>query len=145
MPSHAPDAIILFAHGSRDPLWRAPIEAVAQRINQRINQSSSQQPQQALARCAYLELCEPDLPTVASEVIAARALFTRVNGLNDTIKVRIVPMFLGMGKHAREDLPELVVALRAAHPEVHFEVVAAIGEDARVTALLADMAVSSSH
>jgi sirohydrochlorin cobaltochelatase len=141
MPSQPPDAIILFAHGSRDPLWRAPIEAVAQRINQQ----STQQHPQALARCAYLELCEPDLPTVATEVIAARAEFTRVNDLNSIIKVRIVPMFLGMGKHAREDLPELVVALRAAHPNVQFEVVAAIGEDARVTALLADMAVSSSH
>ena len=49
-------------------------------------------------------------------------------------------MFLGMGKHAREDLPELVTALREAHPLVKFEVVAPIGEDARVTALLAEMA-----
>lgn len=140
MPSHPPDAIILFAHGSRDPLWRAPIEAVAERINQQ----GGKHPQ-ALARCAYLELCEPDLPTVATEVIASRAEFTRVNGLNSTIKVRIVPMFLGMGKHAREDLPELVVALRAAHPDVQFEVVAAIGEDPRVTALLADMAIGNDN
>jgi sirohydrochlorin cobaltochelatase len=50
-------------------------------------------------------------------------------------------MFLGMGKHAREDLPELVVALRAQHPQVHFEVVPPIGEDTRVTALLAELAV----
>ena len=140
MPSHSPDAIILFAHGSRDPLWRAPIEAVAERINQQEGQHP-----QALARCAYLELCAPDLPTVATEVIAARARFTRVNGLNSTIKVRIVPMFLGMGKHAREDLPELVVALRAAHPDVQFEVVAAIGEDPRITALLADMAIGNDN
>ena len=60
MPSNPPDAIILFAHGSRDPLWRAPIEAVAQRINQQTGNA-------LLARCAYLELCEPDLPTVAIE------------------------------------------------------------------------------
>jgi sirohydrochlorin cobaltochelatase len=50
-------------------------------------------------------------------------------------------MFLGMGVHARKDLPELVEALRVAHPSVHFEVVPPIGEDARVTALLAEMAV----
>ena len=138
MPSNPPDAIILFAHGSRDPLWRAPIEAVAQRINQQTGNA-------LLARCAYLELCEPDLPTVAIEVIAARAQLTVSSGHSSTTKVRIVPMFLGMGKHAREDLPELVVALRAAHPDVHFEVAAAIGEDPRVTALLADMAVSGEH
>ncbi len=71
---------------------------------------------------------------------------TKTSGINDTLNIplniRIVPMFLGMGKHAREDLPELVVALRHAHPEVNFEVVAPIGEDPRVTALLADMAVA---
>ena len=145
MSSQPPDAIILFAHGSRDPLWRAPIEAVAQCINQSLSQPSGQQPQQTLARCAYLELCEPDLFTVATELIAVRAEFKRFNNLNGTINVRIVPMFLGMGKHAREDLPELVTALRAAHPEVHFEVVAAIGEDPRVTALLADMAIGPSR
>jgi sirohydrochlorin cobaltochelatase len=96
-------------------------------------------------RCAYLELCTPDLPTVTTEIIAARAIFQRADGLNDaltgTFSVRIVPMFLGMGKHAREDLPELVAALRVAHPAVRFEVLAPIGEDARVTALLADIAL----
>ena len=41
-------AIILFAHGSRDPLWHKPIQAVAQRITERDAQE--------LVRCAYLEL-----------------------------------------------------------------------------------------
>jgi sirohydrochlorin cobaltochelatase len=132
-----PDAIILFAHGSRDPLWRAPLEAVASAI-------AAKHPSTPV-RCAYLELCAPDLPTVTTEIIAAHAIFQRAGGLNEVLNgtffVRIVPMFLGMGKHAREDLPELVAALRAAHPAVRFEVVAPIGEDARVTALLADIAV----
>jgi sirohydrochlorin cobaltochelatase len=133
-----PNAIILFAHGSRDPLWRAPLEAVANAI-------ATKHPNTPV-RCAYLELCAPDLPTVTTEIIAARAIFQRASGLNDvlnaTFSVRIVPMFLGMGKHAREDLPELVEALRLAHPAVRFEVLAPIGEDARVTALLADIALS---
>jgi sirohydrochlorin cobaltochelatase len=132
----APDAIILFAHGSRDPLWRAPLEAVASAI-------AKQQPNIPV-RCAYLELCTPDLPTVTTEIIAACATFYRTRGQNHTqnnpLGIRIVPMFLGMGKHTREDLPELVTALRTAHPSVHFEVVAPIGEDARVTALLAHIA-----
>jgi sirohydrochlorin cobaltochelatase len=50
-------------------------------------------------------------------------------------------MFLGMGKHAREDLPELVVALRAQHPSLAFDVTPAIGEDQRVTGLLAQVAL----
>ena len=40
--------IILVGHGSRDPLWRGPIEAVAARL-------AAQQPTVA-TRCAYLEL-----------------------------------------------------------------------------------------
>jgi sirohydrochlorin cobaltochelatase len=131
MPS--PHAIILFAHGSRDPLWRAPLEAVASTI-------AAQHPHTPV-RCAYLELCAPDLATVTTEIIAACATFQRARCLNGTLHVRIVPMFLGMGVHARKDLPELVAALRVAHPSVHFEVVPPIGEDARVTALLAEMAV----
>ena len=41
-------AIILFAHGSRDPLWRLPIESVATEIRRRHPA--------ALVSCAYLEL-----------------------------------------------------------------------------------------
>ena len=53
-------AIILLAHGSRDPLWRRPIEAVAARIQ-------TDQPR-LLVRCAYLELCAPDLAGAVAEL-----------------------------------------------------------------------------
>jgi sirohydrochlorin cobaltochelatase len=129
----SPHAIILFAHGSRDPLWRAPLEAVARTI-------AAKHPETPV-RCAYLELCAPDLATVTTEIIAACGTSQRASDPNGALHVRIVPMFLGMGVHARKDLPELVSELRVAHPSVHFEVVAPIGEDARVTALLAEMAV----
>jgi sirohydrochlorin cobaltochelatase len=139
-----PDGIILFAHGSRDPLWRGPIEAVANRIRA---EHAAQH-----VRCAYLELCEPSLPdavkVMTSELsdtinsIALSADSIRANLLK-RLKIRIVPMFLGMGKHAREDLPQLLIDLRQAHPEVEFEVTATVGEDERVTALLAQIAVAA--
>lgn len=113
--------IVLFAHGSRDPLWRAPMETVRERIH-------SQSPGMAV-RCAYLELCTPDLPTAVQELITQGAA-----------SITVVPMFLGTGKHAREDLPQLVAALRVAHPQVHFAVQPAIGEDPRMTALMATIA-----
>jgi sirohydrochlorin cobaltochelatase len=142
--STAPDGIILFAHGSRDPLWRAPIEAVATRIRATSGQ--------AHVSCAYLELCEPSLPDACNKML--KALDTTINSValsTDSIransqkrlKIRIVPMFLGMGKHAREDLPQLAAQLRQDHPNVAFEITPTVGEDARVTALLADLAVGS--
>ncbi len=116
--------IILFAHGSRDALWRLPIEAVAQRIQ-------TVSPQTDVA-CAYLELTEPDLPTTAAMMIA-RSIHHIV----------IVPMFLGVGRHAREDLPVLVQQLQKDHPDVHFELRRAIGEEPQLTQAMANIALSS--
>jgi sirohydrochlorin cobaltochelatase len=115
-------AIILFGHGSRDPLWRQPIEAVAARITQF-------RPDQAV-RCAYLELEQPDLATAASQLVAQGAT-----------RITIVPMFLGTGRHAREDLPVLVEALRQAHSQVVFSLQRAVGEDPRVIDVLATIAL----
>ena len=119
--------IILFAHGSRDPLWRAPMEAVRQQIEA---QSAA-----ATVRCAYLELCAPSLPDAVQELLAEGS-----SHITHITHITVVPMFLGTGKHAREDLPVLVQALRSAHPGVQFHVQPAIGEDPRMTALMADIA-----
>jgi sirohydrochlorin cobaltochelatase len=115
-------AIILFGHGSRDPLWRRPIEAVAARL-------AAQQPS-VLVRCAYLELDQPDLPTAAAQLATQGAT-----------EVTVVPMFLGTGKHAREDLPGLTQTLRSAHPAVRFSLQQPVGEDPRVLDLLAKIAL----
>ena len=115
-------AVIVFAHGSRDARWREPVEAVARRM-------AELSPDVAVA-CAYLELVTPDLPTAADRLIAegARAL-------------RVVPLFLGMGKHVREDLPRLLDELRARHPHVVFTLAAAVGETPEVIDLLASVAL----
>ena len=117
----APGGVILFAHGSRDPAWRRPMEAVAARIAARAPGVP--------VRCAYLELTEPDLPTAAAELAALQPG-----------TVRIVPMFLGAGRHVREDLPALVEALRRDHPHVHWSLQRPVGEEERLLDLLADLA-----
>jgi sirohydrochlorin cobaltochelatase len=127
VPPQAPDliatGIILFAHGSRDPLWCMPIEGVAADIRAR-------QPDMAV-RCAYLELCPPTLPDAAAEMIAAGATL-----------VRVFPLFFGVGKHAREDLPLLIDQIKTTHPGVVIELLPAAGEYPQLTALMADIALS---
>ena len=113
--------IVFFAHGSRDPLWSLPIEAVAQQLQQ--------QNPKALCLCAYLELTTPDLPTAVAELISKGCQF-----------ITVLPMFLGTGRHARQDLPALVKELQANYPNIGFEIATAVGEDPRLTALLAQMA-----
>jgi sirohydrochlorin cobaltochelatase len=115
--------IVLFAHGSRDERWRAPVEAVALRV-------AVLDPSVKVV-CAYLELIAPDLRTAVGTLIA--------DGADDAI--RVVPLFLGMGKHVREDLPRLLDELRALHPAVAFTLAGAVGEEPDVIELLARKAL----
>lgn len=120
-PEKKRTGVILFAHGSRDPLWRLPIDAVAQRMTE-------QDPNLCVA-CAFLELTRPDLPQTVEQLMK--------EGIGH---VRIVPMFLGVGRHAREDLPKLVNELVQAYPQMRFELTAPIGEHPAMTALMARIA-----
>jgi sirohydrochlorin cobaltochelatase len=119
-------AIILFAHGSRDPQWHKPIQAVAERIAQRSPST--------IVRCAYLELTEPDLPHVTHTLVAEGAT-----------SLCVVPMFLGVGRHAREDLPELITALKTTHPTVDISCQPAVGEQSSLLDLLADIALGRAN
>lgn len=105
-------------------MWRLPIDAVAQSMRQRW-------PDLPVA-CAFLELTTPDLATVVEQLMA-----------QNLTRLRIVPMFLGVGRHAREDLPKLVDELRFAYPQMAFELTPSVGEHPAMTALLADIAAAS--
>ena len=123
MSTSSQRAIVLFAHGSRDPLWHRPIQAVANAIALRA-------PATPVA-CAYLELSVPDLHTACEGLIR--------QGIS---ALTIVPMFLGVGKHAREDLPALMAQMRQNWPTVDFQLQTAVGENPRLIELLADIAMA---
>ncbi len=114
-------AIVLFAHGSRDPTWQRPMLAVAQRIRDQVPH--------AWVVCAYLELTEPSLPQAVAQAVEA-----------GHVHIRVMPMFLGVGKHVREDLPLLMAQLQAQHPQVLFDLQAAVGEQSAVLDALAQAA-----
>ena len=103
-------SLILFAHGSRDPLWHTPFLSLQRRLQE--------QDPELIVRCAYLELTQPDLPECVAQLIQM--------GVQ---QVRILPLFLGMGRHAREDLPALLVDIQRSHPNLNFEVLPVLGEN----------------
>jgi sirohydrochlorin cobaltochelatase len=114
--------IVLFGHGSRDPQWREPMEEVARRIRARVGQVE--------VRCAFLELDQPDLASAVADLAAHGA---------DSI--RVVPMFLGAGRHARHDLPLLLEQCRQSNPSIRFELQPSVGENPRVLDLIATLAL----
>ena len=106
-------ALILFAHGARDPRWAEPFKRL-----QGIVQSQSPELTVALA---FLELMSPRLPELVPELVAS--------GVDD---VTVVPVFLGQGGHVMRDLPLIIAELQAAHPAVSFKIAGAVGEDQQV-------------
>lgn len=111
-------ALILFAHGARDPRWAAPFEKLQQII---------EQTRPDITVCnAYLEFMQPDLPAAVAQLVQARC--------DD---ITIVPVFLGQGGHVLRDLPLLMEELRVQHPDLRLHQVDAVGEDASVLQAIA--------
>ncbi len=122
--NHPMDALILFAHGSRDKAWFTPFDHLRSMVQGR----SGTLP----VRLAYLELAQPDLPTIIAELVGqgCRA-------------IRVVPVFLAAGAHVRNDLPKLVDAAKLAHPGLSIELTHAIGENFGVLNAIADCALKT--
>ncbi|HOE42755.1 MAG TPA: CbiX/SirB N-terminal domain-containing protein [Rhodoferax sp.] len=114
-------ATVLFGHGSSDPAWRIPIDQVAQTM--------LLADPQALVCCAFLERTKPDLASTVADLAQ-----------KGVTHVTIVPMFLGIGRHAREDMPMLVKSLQAVYPKLNFRLKPSVGEEPEVIALLARIA-----
>jgi sirohydrochlorin cobaltochelatase len=117
-------AIVLFAHGARDPRWTAPFEAVAEQVRNALPGG--------LVALAFLELMAPTLAE-AVEHLAARG----------ATAIDVVPLFLGSGSHLRQDLPRLVEALGASHPQLRLRLHAAIGEHTAVIEAMARAAIEA--
>lgn len=116
-----PDAIVLFAHGARDPAWARPFEAIAGFMRER-------DPATPVV-LAYLELMQPRLADAVAGLVEQGAR-----------QVRVVPLFLGAGGHVRRDLPELLDTIRTAHPGLQLDATPAIGESAAITRAIAQAA-----
>jgi sirohydrochlorin cobaltochelatase len=112
-------AVLLFAHGARDARWALPFEDVARRI-------AVAAPNVEVA-LAYLELMSPTLADAGRRLADAGCTH-----------VAVVPLFLGTGGHVRNDLPQLVEQLRAAHPQVDWQLHPPIGEVDSVMQAMAD-------
>ena len=118
----ADQALILYAHGARDPRWAEPFRQIAQRV-------AALRPDIPVA-LAFLEHMNPDLTAAAAELARQGAR-----------QIRVVPLFFGRGGHLREDFPVQLESAKAAAPDVEFEVSMAAGEAPEVIEALATFAL----
>ena len=115
-------AIVLFAHGARDPRWAAPFEAVAASVR-------AAAPTKAV-RLAFLELMTPTLAEAVDSLAAEGAM-----------EIDVVPLFLGTGGHLRDVLPRQAEAARQAHAGVRLRIHPPVGEAADVIEAMAGAAL----
>lgn len=114
-------ALILFAHGARDPEWAGPLRRVREQI-----QRSAVVP----VELAFLEFMVPDLPTCAETLIASGAR-----------RIVVLPMFIARGGHLKRELPAMLEVLRRQHPEIEFGLQDAVGEQDAVIEAMARVAL----
>jgi sirohydrochlorin cobaltochelatase len=102
-------ALVLFAHGARDPEWATPLHRIRDRI-------AARRPTLRV-ELAFLEIMQPALAEVVAKL--ARAGHTRV---------LVAPLFLAQGGHLKRDVPLLIDEARGRYPGVAFELLPALGE-----------------
>jgi sirohydrochlorin cobaltochelatase len=106
-------ALVLFAHGARDPQWRAPFEQLLRRTQAQLPAVQ--------VRLAFLEFMAPDLSTAVRDLAQL-----------DCDRLTLVPIFLGQGGHVRRDLPALIAQMQRDYPRMAINMVPAVGEDSAV-------------
>jgi sirohydrochlorin cobaltochelatase len=116
-------AIVLFGHGSRDPRWTEPFEAMRAAVER--------QAPGAVVRLAYLEHSPPGLDAAVA-ALAAEGHRT----------IALVPLFLGAGAHVRHDIPAQAAEAAARHG-VALRVAPFIGDAPAVVDAIARHVVST--
>ena len=110
-------AVILFAHGAREPEWAQPFESIRDRLRAAGTQ----------VELAFLEFMPPSLDEAASRLAD-----------KGTKTVIIVPLFLAQGAHLKRDLPTMVAKIRKRHAKTEFRVAPALGEAPEIVAAITE-------
>jgi len=92
----------------------------------RVNQEKTK------VRLAYMEFVEPTLLDVARECVGQQ-----------TLHLRILPLFLSIGVHLASDVPEQVNQAKAHFPHLEVELLAPVGDDPRLARLIQQIVIET--
>jgi sirohydrochlorin cobaltochelatase len=102
-------ALVLFAHGARDPEWAEPFRAIAARV--------AADRKDLTVKLAFLELQTPSLTDAIAELA----------GTGHT-SIHIAPLFMAQGGHLKKDVPKLLAEISLQQPGLKMELLQAIGD-----------------
>lgn len=112
-------AVILFAHGARDPDWAAPFNIIKRQLQ-------AARPQ-AQVELAFQDFMSPTLEEAAARVVAQGAQ-----------RAVLVPLFMAQGGHLKQDLPRMVAKIREQHPQLELQLMPAIGDSPEILQAIGD-------
>jgi sirohydrochlorin cobaltochelatase len=112
------EAIILFAHGARDPAWAEPVLHLKSLV-------AAQRPG-VQVEAAFLERIEPALADAVGRLVARGA-----------DRITVFPLFMAPSGHLRRDVPALLEEIRAAHPALDIRLAPPIGAVAELLGAIA--------
>ena len=114
--------IVLIAHGSRDPRWRQPFEALLAKVE-------AENPQHPVVLC-YMEMASPTLFEVLEPYKTAPPK-----------QLEILPLFMSAGSHYTADIQPMVERVRQWFPCATVLLHPPIGEHSAFQRLLLDTVV----
>ncbi len=112
-------SLLLVAHGSRRTQSNDEIRELTAKVRVQAGTRFG------FVGCAFLELAEPSIPAGIEACIAAGA-----------DEIVVMPYFLSAGRHVVADVPALVQAKQAEHPEIAMRFTTYLGASAVMTELI---------
>ena len=117
-------ALVLLAHGSRDPRWQQRFYAMCDALRAQLGDDR--------VGLAFLDHCPPTLKDTIAELAAAGAS-----------ELSILPLFMATGAHVDRDLPRQLSDIDFAYPELTIEVLSPVGEHPLFVDLIARIAADT--
>jgi len=118
--------LILFAHGSKNPPWRAPVEELAEWLQAELGQDQ--------VRLAYMAHSPPTLADAVADAIGSGAK-----------NIHVLPLFLSSLGHVDRDLRPLVDRLSEAHPSIQLELLPPVGQHRLFFELVRELAIEAAR
>ena len=112
-------AVLVIAHGSRAKETEAVLDAVLSMVKNKLPE--------IIIESAFMEFSDRTVKKAVASLIS-----------KGVTEIKVVPYFLFMGIHLKEDIPDMVAECAADFPELEIKMGEPLGVDMRLAEILID-------